>query len=45
MATDKKRQGKKLRFVLPEAIGQVVVTDEVPKAVVLEVLEKLGAES
>ncbi len=41
MATDKKRQGKKLRFVLPRAVGQVVVTDEVPKAVVLEVLERL----
>ena len=42
MATDKKRRGKKLRFVLPRAIGQVVVTDEAPKAVVIEVLEKLG---
>ena len=41
MATDKKRRGKKLRFVLPKAIGQVVVTDQVPKAVVLEVLERL----
>jgi 3-dehydroquinate synthase len=41
MATDKKRRGKKLRFVLPKAIGQVMVTDQVPKAVVLEVLEKL----
>jgi shikimate kinase/3-dehydroquinate synthase len=41
MATDKKRRGKKLRFVLPRAIGQVVVTDQVPKAVVLEVLERL----
>jgi shikimate kinase/3-dehydroquinate synthase len=41
MATDKKRRGKKLRFVLPRAIGQVVVTDQTPKAVVLEVLERL----
>jgi 3-dehydroquinate synthase len=41
MATDKKRRGKKLRFVLPRAIGQVVVTDQVPQAVVLEVLERL----
>jgi shikimate kinase/3-dehydroquinate synthase len=41
MATDKKRRGKELRFVLPRAIGQVVVTDEVPKVTVLEVLEKL----
>jgi shikimate kinase/3-dehydroquinate synthase len=42
MATDKKRRGKKLRFVLPRAIGQVVVTDQVPKSTVLEVLEELG---
>jgi len=41
MATDKKKQGKKLRFVLPRAIGQVVVTDQVPKAVILEILERL----
>jgi shikimate kinase/3-dehydroquinate synthase len=41
MATDKKKRGKKLRFVLPKAIGQVVVTDQVPKAMVLEVLERL----
>jgi len=41
MATDKKRRGKKLHFVLPQALGQVVVTDQVPKAVVLEVLERL----
>jgi len=41
MATDKKRRGKKLRFVLPQALGQVMVTDQVPKPVVLEVLERL----
>jgi len=41
MATDKKKRGKKLRFVLPRGVGQVVVTDQVPKAVVLEVLEKM----
>ncbi len=41
MATDKKKRGKKLRFVLPRAIGQVVVTDQVSTAVILEVLEKL----
>jgi len=41
MATDKKRRGKKLHFVLPQALGQVVVTDQVPKAAVLEVLERL----
>jgi 3-dehydroquinate synthase len=41
MATDKKKQGKRLRFVLPRAIGQVMVTDQISKAVVLEVLERL----
>ena len=41
MATDKKKRGKKLRFVLPRAIGQVEVSDQVPQAVVLEVLERL----
>jgi 3-dehydroquinate synthase len=42
MATDKKKRGKKLRFVLPRAIGQVVVTDQVSESTVLEVLEELG---
>jgi shikimate kinase/3-dehydroquinate synthase len=42
MATDKKKRGKKLRFVLPRAIGQVVVADQVPESTVLEVLEELG---
>ena len=41
MATDKKRRGKKLRFVLPRAIGEVMVSDQAPTAVVLEVLERL----
>jgi shikimate kinase/3-dehydroquinate synthase len=41
MATDKKKRGKKLRFVLPRAIGEVMITDQVPKAMVLEVLERL----
>ena len=42
MSTDKKKRGKKLRFVLPKAIGEVIVTDQAPKSVILEVLEKLG---
>ncbi len=42
MATDKKRRGQRLRFVLPRAIGQVVVADDVPKELVLEVLERMG---
>lgn len=41
MATDKKRQGKRLRFLLPRAIGDVFVTDQVSRADVLAVLEEL----
>jgi 3-dehydroquinate synthase len=41
MATDKKRQGKTLRFVLPRAVGDVFVTDQVPQEDVLAVLESL----
>ncbi len=42
MATDKKRRGEKLYFVLPRAIGRVVIADDVPKELVLEVLERIG---
>jgi 3-dehydroquinate synthase len=45
MATDKKRRGKKPRFVLPQALGQVVITDQVPKATVLEVLETVQSRA
>lgn len=41
MATDKKRQGKKLRFILLRGIGDVFVTDQVARADVLAVLETL----
>jgi 3-dehydroquinate synthase len=41
MAADKKRRGGRLRFVLPEAIGRVVVADDVPKEAVLETLADL----
>ena len=41
MATDKKRRGKTLRFVLPRAVGDVFVTDQVPQEDVLAVLEGL----
>ena len=41
MATDKKRQGKRLRFVLPRAIGDVLLTDQVKQGDVLAVLETL----
>ena len=41
MATDKKRQGKTLRFVLPRALGDVFMTDQVRQADVLDILESL----
>jgi shikimate kinase/3-dehydroquinate synthase len=41
MATDKKRRGSRLRFVLPRAIGDIVVSDQVPQAEALAVLESL----
>jgi 3-dehydroquinate synthase len=41
MATDKKRREAKLCFVLPRAIGEVVVADDVPTRLVLEVLERM----
>lgn len=41
MATDKKRKGQRLRFVLPRAIGQVVIANDVPKDLVLAVLERM----
>ena len=34
MAHDKKRAGKKLRFVIPQALGDVVVIDDPGDAVV-----------
>jgi shikimate kinase/3-dehydroquinate synthase len=41
MAYDKKRQGKKLRLVLPRALGNVVIHDEVRREVVMEVLAEV----
>jgi shikimate kinase/3-dehydroquinate synthase len=43
MAHDKKRRGRALRWVLPRAIGQVEITEDVPRDVVLAVLRDLGA--
>jgi 3-dehydroquinate synthetase len=42
MATDKKRVGNRLRFVLPRAIGDVDVFDDVPDDDVLAVLHELA---
>jgi 3-dehydroquinate synthetase len=39
MASDKKKRGKRLRFVLPLDIGQVDIFDDVPRQAVLAVLK------
>ncbi|MFQ5875569.1 MAG: 3-dehydroquinate synthase, partial [Dehalococcoidia bacterium] len=44
MALDKKKRGKALRFVLPKGIGEVIVTEQVPKGVVLRALEETHGE-
>lgn len=41
MALDKKRQGSRLRFILPRAIGEVVVDGDIPQSLVLEALERI----
>ncbi|MEN8097984.1 MAG: 3-dehydroquinate synthase family protein, partial [Chloroflexota bacterium] len=43
MTHDKKRRGSKLRWVLPSAIGEVEIYDNVPKQVVTSVLCAMGA--
>ena len=43
MAYDKKRRGSALRWVLPLAIGQVTISQDVPKSCVLSVLREMGA--
>jgi 3-dehydroquinate synthase len=43
MSHDKKRSGRRLRWVLPQVIGQVEITEEVPPGVVKSVLRNMGA--
>ena len=45
MAHDKKRRGRSLRWILPHAIGQVEITDTVPRRIVESVLTGMGARS
>lgn len=45
MMHDKKRRGRSLRWVLPRAIGQVEVADDVPLDIVRSVLKDQGATS
>ena len=44
MGTDKKRQAGRLRFVLPRDLGDMVVSDAVPREDVLAVLETMREE-
>lgn len=41
MFADKKRRGSRLRFILPTAIGQVIIADDVPAGQVIEVLRRV----
>lgn len=43
MGMDKKRQGRRLRFILPRAIGEVTVDGDVPKEQVLAAIERSRA--
>lgn len=43
MGHDKKRADGRLRWILPRGIGDVVVTDDVPREVVRTVLVEMGA--
>lgn len=43
MQRDKKKKGGKLRFVLPEKIGRVVIREDVPDAVIQNTLLEIGA--
>jgi len=43
MAHDKKRRGRSLRWILPRAIGDVEITEDVPRDLVIAVLYNLGA--
>ncbi|HDQ73613.1 MAG TPA: 3-dehydroquinate synthase [Chloroflexi bacterium] len=43
MAYDKKKKGRRLRWVLPLEIGRVDVFDDVPQVTVISVLRRLGA--
>jgi shikimate kinase/3-dehydroquinate synthase len=45
MAHDKKRRGRALRWILPRAIGEIEIVDDVPPHLVQSVLSELGARS
>jgi len=41
--SDKKKRGKTLRWVLPRAIGDVVIVEDVPEALVKQIMCEMGA--
>jgi 3-dehydroquinate synthetase len=41
MATDKKRRGSRLRFIVPRDIGDVIIDGNVPRDRVLLALERI----
>ena len=41
MAQDKKRLGKKLRFIIPQALGEVVMIDDPGDAVVRQAIQSV----
>jgi len=43
MAHDKKRRGRGLRWVLPHAVGEVEIAEDVPPHVVKSILRNMGA--
>jgi len=43
MAHDKKRRGRRLRWVLPRAVGEVEIVEDVPHHIVKSVLYSMGA--
>lgn len=43
MAHDKKKRGKSLRWVLPRAVGEVEIVENVPEEIVRSVLLEMGA--
>jgi len=45
MAHDKKRRGDALRWILPLAVGEVTISEDVPRQLVLSVLREMGATS
>ena len=45
MGRDKKKRGKRLRWILPRAIGEVEIVEDVPQAIVMDVLRSMGAKT